>query len=235
MKSEIIGFENFYNRICVINVVQDKLRILAIHGYHQSDIIFRGKLGSLRKGFKKELDFTFVRAPHKIPTKDEFDTDAEESGYGWWFNTEDRVFKATVQSNDCIGFEDSLDVIIKTCQEHGPFDGILGFSQGAAFAVILCIMQQRKICPFKFNFAIIISGFISLCAPHAEYYNEIIELPSLHIYGQNDKVVPNDMTEKVCDLFKNCSKIIHEGGHYIPSQKNVYKAFIMEMMEKKLH
>lgn len=34
----------------------------------------------MRKGFKKELDFTFVRAPHKIPTKDEFDTEAEEGG-----------------------------------------------------------------------------------------------------------------------------------------------------------
>lgn len=31
---------------------------------------------------------------------------------------------------------------------------------------------------------------MSLCAPHAEYYNEIIEIPSLHIYGQNDKVIP---------------------------------------------
>lgn len=43
------------------------------------------------------------------------------------------------------------------------------------------------------------------------------------------------MAEKVCDLFKDCSKIVHEGGHYIPSQKNVYKTFIMEMMERKLH
>jgi len=33
----------------------------------QSDVIFSAKLGSLRKGFKKEIDFTFIRAPHKVP------------------------------------------------------------------------------------------------------------------------------------------------------------------------
>ncbi|KAI4484749.1 hypothetical protein M0804_007315 [Polistes exclamans] len=218
-----------------MQVAQDKLKILAIHGYHQSDVIFKSKLGSLRKGFKKQLDFTFVRAPHKIPTENELVKDAEESDYGWWFNTEDRVFKATVPSDRCIGFEDSLDLILKTCQEQGPFDGILGFSQGAAFTAILCVMQQRKMFPFKFNFAIIISGFKSLCMPHAEYYTEIIDIPSLHIYGQSDKVIPTDMTEKVCDLFKDCNKVIHEGGHYIPSQKNIYKTFIMDMMERKLH
>ncbi|KAK2577404.1 hypothetical protein KPH14_003516 [Odynerus spinipes] len=198
--------------------INDKLRILAIHGYHQSDIIFKGKLGSLRKGFKKELDITFVKAPHKIPAKNDTDENAEESGYGWWFNTEDHVFKATVPSDNCIGFEDSVAVITKAWQEQGPFDGILGFSQ---------------VCPLKFDFAILISGFKSLCAPHALYYNEEVEMPSLHIYGENDKVIPTEMAEEVCKFFKDCKKITHEGGHYVPSKKEVYKAFIIEMMKRK--
>lgn len=37
----------------------------------QSDVIFSAKLGSLRKGFKKEIDFTFIRAPHKVPSNNE--------------------------------------------------------------------------------------------------------------------------------------------------------------------
>lgn len=174
-----------------------------------------------------------MKAPHQIPSENESDENAEESGYGWWFNTKDLVFKATVPSNICVGFEDSLAVITKTWEEHGPFDGILGFSQGAAFAAILCVLQQRKMCSFKFDFAILISGFKSLCAPHADYYNETVEIPSLHIYGENDKVIPTEMAEEVCKLFKDCKKIIHEGGHYVPSKKEVYKPFIMEMMAKK--
>lgn len=44
----------------------------------QSDIIFSAKLGSLRKGFKKEIDFTFIRAPHKVPSNNE--ENADENG-----------------------------------------------------------------------------------------------------------------------------------------------------------
>jgi len=54
------------------------------------------------------------------------------------------VFKATVPSNLCVGFNDSVAVIEKVFSEQGSFDGILGFSQGAAFVSILCAMKKKK-------------------------------------------------------------------------------------------
>nr|XP_012227110.1 PREDICTED: UPF0483 protein AGAP003155 isoform X1 [Linepithema humile]XP_012227111.1 PREDICTED: UPF0483 protein AGAP003155 isoform X1 [Linepithema humile]XP_012227112.1 PREDICTED: UPF0483 protein AGAP003155 isoform X1 [Linepithema humile] len=210
-----------------------RLRILALHGYRQSDVIFSAKLGSLRKGFKKEIDFTFLRAPHKIPSRNEVSEDVDENGYGWWFNTEDRVFKATEPSELCVGFDDSVTLIEKTFSEQGPFDGILGFSQGAAFVNILCAMKKKKKLQIEFNFAIAISGFKSLCAPHAIYYDEEIDIPSLHIYGENDQIIPTVMAEQVSGLFTNKKEIRHEGGHYIPSKKDIYKSFIMEMLANK--
>lgn len=137
-------------------------------------------------------------------------------GYGWWFNTEDHHFKATVPSVLCVGFTDSINLVKKTFLEQGPFDGILGFSQGAAFVSILCAMKKKQ-CKYKiiyisitiyymqsthdhtnffevleieFDFVIIISGFKSLCAPHSIYYDEEIDIPSLHICGENDQVIP---------------------------------------------
>ncbi|KAL6260117.1 hypothetical protein P5V15_007655 [Pogonomyrmex californicus] len=205
-----------------------KLRILALHGYMQSDVIFSAKLGSLRKGFKKEIDFTFIRAPHKVPSKN----DTGQEGYGWWFNTEDHVFKATVPSELCVGFDNSISLIKKTFSEQGPFDGILGFSQGAAFVSILCAMKKKKILQIEFDFAILISGFKSLCAPHAKYYNEEIDIPSLHIYGENDQVIPTVMAEQISCLFPNKKEIRHEGGHYVPSKKDIYRDFIIEMLNK---
>ncbi|KAM0727293.1 Esterase OVCA2 [Formica fusca] len=213
-----------------IKSTESKLRILALHGYMQSDVIFSAKLGSLRKGFKKEIDFTFIRAPHKVPSNNEENTN--ENGYGWWFNTEDHVFKATVPSELCVGFDESIALIEKIFTEQGPFDGILGFSQGAAFVSILCAMK-RKILQIEFNFAIMISGFKSLCAPHAKYYDEKINVPSLHIYGENDQVIPTAMTEHISCLFPNKKEIRHEGGHYVPSKKDIYRDFIMEMLANK--
>lgn len=47
----------------------------------QSDAIFSAKLGSLRKGFKKEIDFTFIKAPHKVPPRNETgQEDRDENG-----------------------------------------------------------------------------------------------------------------------------------------------------------
>lgn len=57
------------------------------------------------------------------------------------------MFKATVFSDLCIGFDDSVAVIEKIFLEQGPFDGILGFSQGAAFVSILCAMKKKN-CKF---------------------------------------------------------------------------------------
>ncbi|XP_033362346.1 esterase CG5412 isoform X2 [Bombus vosnesenskii] len=210
-----------------------KLRILAIHGYAQSDVIFKTKLGSLRKGFKKQVDFTFLKAPHKVPMTSNFYIDTEEDAYGWWFNTKDHIFKAIVPSDLAVGFEESIVVIEEAFKKFGPFDGILGFSQGAAFATLLCFMQQKNLLQIKFEFAIIISGFKSLCIPHGIYYDGKISIPSLHIYGKTDQIIPTEMAEEVSEMFINKTNITHEGGHYIPSKKEYYKEFIMEMFLNK--
>lgn len=69
------------------------------------------------------------------------------TGYGWWFNTEEHYFKATEPSDLCVGFIDSINLVKKIFLEKGPFDGILGFSQGAAFVSILCAMKKKQ-CKF---------------------------------------------------------------------------------------
>lgn len=214
-----------------------KLKILAIHGYRQSDTTFSGKLGSFRKSFKKEIDFTFIKAPHKVPpleTSKEKEEDNNGEEFGWWFNTETKVFKATVPSNLSVGFDESLALVEKTFEQSGPFDGIIGFSQGASFVSILCAMQQRKLSPIKFDFAILISGFKSLCEPHAIFYKDIeIELPTLHVYGEGDKIIPTLMALELSEVFSNKKKFIHEGGHYVPGKKFIYNDFILEMLSKK--
>ena len=41
------------------------------------------------------------------------------------------------------------------------------------------------------------------------------------------------MTKEICEMFINKTNIIHEGGHYIPSKKEYYKEFIIEMFLNK--
>ena len=76
----------------------------------------------------------------------------------------------------------------KTVKENGPFDGVIGFSQGGSLTAMLCLMQESRIHDFGFKFAIIIAGFKSQCSPHDNIYSTISTIPSLHVIGEGDQV-----------------------------------------------
>ncbi len=42
----------------------------------------------------------------------------------------------------------------------------------------------------KFNFAILVAGFKSKSTPHEKLYTDPISMPTLHVYGETDKVIP---------------------------------------------
>lgn len=67
----------------------------------------------------------------------------------WWFTNNDLRFSSKEFSEISVGFEDSVSRVKSVCLQDGPFDGLLGFSQGAAFAAILCGSMNnefRKYC-----------------------------------------------------------------------------------------
>ena len=46
---------------------------------------------------------------------------------------------------------------------------------------------------FKFRFALLCAGFKSKSTKHAKYYDTQISCPSLHIFGESDKVIAGGM------------------------------------------
>ena len=49
--------------------------------------------------------------------------------------------------------------MLKCYQEHGPFDGIFGFSQGAGLGLFLAALQDKGDIATDFKFVISYSGF----------------------------------------------------------------------------
>ena len=84
--------------------------------------------------------------------------------------------------------QESLKAVVDFVGENGPFDGLLGFSQGGAMLGLICGLQQQGKLPFSFRFAIFASAFRSHSSPHQHLYSEKITLPSLHVYGEEDQV-----------------------------------------------
>uniref|UniRef100_A0A1I7WSK9 FSH1 domain-containing protein n=1 Tax=Heterorhabditis bacteriophora TaxID=37862 RepID=A0A1I7WSK9_HETBA len=131
-------FANYEN--CMGSQFNSKqLRILCLHGYRQNDSMFREKLGGLRKQFKKIAHFEFINAP-LIPNVSV--TEDRGAGRGWWFSKQENVFSSRDVTNIATGFEESVKTICQYIDKNGPFDGVLGFSQGASMAHLILAMEH---------------------------------------------------------------------------------------------
>ena len=88
-----------------------------------------------------------------------------------------------------VGVEETLAQVREHIHTHGPYDGILGFSQGASRATLLCL-EPPRVPPFKL--AVMVAGF----APNDPRYSawcdpsSPIAIPSMYIYGATDERVP---------------------------------------------
>lgn len=123
-----------------------------------------------------------------------------------------------------------MTAVREAVKDQGPFDGILGFSQGAAFVAMLCSLQEQKLEPaFGFRFAIIVAGFRSACTEHQKFYNSPIQVPSLHVFGLEDRVIPDKMSRELLPSFQDPQVLIHPGGHFVPAasaHRQTYQDFL---------
>ena len=133
---------------------QPKLKILALHGYAQNGQFFRERTGAVRKQLKSVAEFTFIDAPHAATGA--FLGQIDEATRGaplGWYNTRDGNRPAISGAYE--GLVESLELVSATCRTQGPFDGVLGFSQGATLAALLCLTR-----PDLFTFAVLFAGYV---------------------------------------------------------------------------
>ena len=201
-----------------------KLKVLCIHGYRQNETIFRERSGALRKLLKKHVDFVFITAPHVIPEEANLAKPDPEQEKGWWFSKANRSYHALDKADISTGYEESLKLILETFEALGPFDGVLGFSQGASFVSLLCALRSDQETRLDFKFAILIAGFKSLVTPHASVYRSPIDCPSFHTIGETDGVIPTRSSEELQSVFVNPVVYRHNGGHYVPASPQLRTA-----------
>lgn len=221
---------------------EHKLKILCIHGYRQNGNVFKTKLGAFRKIVNKHADLTFITADHAVvqkstdsngPTAAEEDP-SDPSAYGWWFSKPDDSFNAH-DGDLCTGFDRSVQTVKTAITEQGPFDGVLGFSQGAAFAALLLALQQPGKESLGFKFAILIAGFKSRATQHSQLREQTIDCPSLHVFGDTDRIIPKELSEELVLQFQSPEILSHSGGHFTPAtsgQKRHYLEFLDKMLNR---
>lgn len=90
------------------------------------------------------------------------------------------------------------------------------------------------------QFAIMAAGFRSGSLAHANYYEDLNTIPSLHIWGDSDDIIPSDMSKSLAQCFDEPTIVEHSGGHYFAAtalQRHHYIEFIrkrlVEYLEQK--
>jgi len=205
-----------------------------LHGYTQSGPLFRAKTRALEKNLQKAfpagVTLVYPTAPIHLykadipnwdtinsapestaigPAEDEEGTDA----WGWWRRKGDAE-PYTYEGME-LGFEKIADVL----STEGPFDGIIGFSQGGAAAgMVASLLEPGRRDAFEkaqpqggmrypesfekdsgfitdvihppFKFVVSYSGFgASTHKLYSAFYDPKIVTPMLHFIGSVDTVV----------------------------------------------
>uniref|UniRef100_A0A336LJZ1 CSON008440 protein n=1 Tax=Culicoides sonorensis TaxID=179676 RepID=A0A336LJZ1_CULSO len=208
--------------------IGEKLKVLALHGYRQTGESFKAKLGAFRKYLAKYVDFVFITAPHVAPFE------GDNPGNSWWFK-DDGTFKGSDKCAAAIGFEESLKLVEEVWETQGPFQGIMGFSQGASFTGLICSLASRGMTKINPRFAVMASGFKSQSLAHRSYYeSKIGGIQSFHIYGETDEIIPPSMSLDLASMFVEPIVEKHKGGHYFPAtvdQKYKYILFFRDQLQ----
>ncbi|KAH0850697.1 hypothetical protein HID58_095313, partial [Brassica napus] len=210
-----------------------KLRILCLHGFRQNASGFKGRTGSLAKKLKNIAELVFIDAPHELQFIYQTATNpppplgACNKKFAWLVSPDfDKPsetgwtqcqFDPLQYQNQTEGFDKSLTYLKTVFAEKGPFDGILGFSQGAAMAAAVCGKQEQLVGEIDFRFCVLCSGFTPW--PLLEKREQgSIKCPSLHIFGSQPGKDRQIVTQASSDL-QGCATVIeHDFGHIIPTK-----------------
>lgn len=136
----------------------------------------------------------------------------------------------------CRGLEEALATVAQALNKQGPFDGLLGFSQGAALAALVCALGQADDPRFPLpRFIILVSGF---CPRGLGLQESILQgplsMPSLHVFGDTDRVIPSQESMQLASRFTGSITLTHSGGHFIPAaapQRQAYLKFLDQFAE----
>lgn len=208
---------------------------------------------------KQGIRLIFVTSPHSLPMTSNIEIEGKmieinnfspDRNPNTWFSYHDDsgILLSEEESRNNRGYVPE-DFLTKSLPYHGwlesvhsigtqlkhelgngqNIDGILGFSQGATMAHILCsikhdnqFMKDNPECEWlsSLKFSIFAGGFPSRLHPspfQPDLTNESINLPTLHFSGQLDNDVPTCFHHELAACFRNPVIHHHSKGHIVPN------------------
>lgn len=153
------------------------------------------------------------------------------------------------------GIESGLRSVADCIRKEGPFDGVVGFSQGAAAAAMVASLLEGRVRKEAFDeaearggmpypssflgevdgfvqgplkFAVCYSGFRAPGRLYRGFYEPRIRTEVLNVMGQVDVVVDEVRGMQLVGVCEGGEGrvVVHPGGHFVPSQKSWLDAVV---------
>lgn len=126
----------------------------------------------------------------------------------------------------------AIEYLYRIMDEMGPFDGILGYSEGASIAATLLLIEQRRFAdegiPPMFKCAIFFAGWPPMTPELdamvlADESDLLIEVPTCHIVGSLDPYLPGSMALYNVSDPDTAYLFDHGKGHTLPRDQKTVK------------
>lgn len=231
---------------------RSKLRVLCLHSFRTSGEILREqvRLAGWEETLGDLVEFHVMDAPHPAsgPVPPDVLAFFPDVPYREWWNATERADPdgSGRKTMTYVGLEESLERVKREFDERGPFDGVLGFSQGATLTTILAAKGVADAWgPFADAnasrdasrpkpkkppvFAVCVSGAAARTREADATYRAARDAnanatgasnsptPSLHIIGEADRVVPPPASERAAArCFVDPVVARHPRGHVVP-------------------
>jgi len=215
-----------------------KRKMVALHGKGGNAAGFELYMQPLVAATAETWEWDFVEGPHSTGG----------DGRAWWnLPPGVRTFEAT----ELEGIEESLALL----DARAPFDGVMGFSQGAMLAAVACGRGLKG--GNRPSVAIIVGAAfptargedvrklmrVETAAAEAdgemrnaipERFAEVVPpveplVRSLHVVGKQDTMNPPAQAMRVAEAFFCAELLEHPGGHIVPMDERAMKAYVDAM------
>ena len=180
----------------------------------------------------------------------------DSNAFGWWRRDSSEPL------GPYIGFEEGLAQVAGILKDEGPFDGVVGFSQGAALAAMLAsLLEEERVEAFEkagdgmaypssfltgegrtrvhppLRFFVAYSGFKAESGLYKAFYEPEIRTRCSLVLGTLDTVLPIERVEALADVCVEGRQAVveHTGAHYVPCDKRmvgVLAAFIQDVLSQ---
>ena len=192
-------------------------KVAALHGRGGSARSFSNFLRKMVAETEESVEWTFLDGPIDEGKMHEFTKKENGKALAWW----------ALPANTRTYGADVLDGIEESCEKvarEGPFDCLIGFSQGATLSSVLCARKcgcdgEQK----QFESVVLVSGARPGVGEEWERVQKEARFgakKSLHVIGETDAINPKEFGFELAECFggeEYGSEIVtHKRGHIVP-------------------